>query len=152
MYSRSFSGATAVSSTNDSALASPFIAIDSPSDASRNCQMRAWSSGVMARRHEQPKQHRDENAADDVRGEEGEPERFTESHPPAVSRGALERAPFIAPFADGEAATSRSLDCGGGGQALYPRGQTQKSREFPKFASAATFISRTYPGLSARQL
>ena len=85
--------------------------------------------------------------ADQHGGAQREPNRHRdrqpqEPHPPAVPRGALERTPFIAPFADGEAATSRSLDCGGGGQALYPRGQTQKSRESPKFASAATFISR----------
>ena len=41
MKSRSFSGATAVSSTNEIDLASSFIAIESPSAASRRLQMRA---------------------------------------------------------------------------------------------------------------
>ena len=41
MKSRSFSGATAVSSTNEMLLASPFTAIERPSDDSRSFQMRA---------------------------------------------------------------------------------------------------------------
>ena len=40
-------------------------------------------------------------------------------HPPAVTRGALERTALVAPFADGEAVTSRCLDHGGGGQAFF---------------------------------
>ena len=49
MKSRSFSGATAVSSTNEMLLASPFIAMDRPSDDSRSFQMRACSAGAVAR-------------------------------------------------------------------------------------------------------
>ena len=41
MNSLSFSGATAVSSTNEIDFASSFIAIESPSAASRKLQMRA---------------------------------------------------------------------------------------------------------------
>jgi hypothetical protein len=59
-----------------------------------------------------------------------------------VPGGALERTPFIAPFADSEAAISRCLDCGGGGQALYPRGVKPRKAGNPQIASAATFISR----------
>ena len=49
MNSRSLCGATAVSSTNEMLLASPFIAIERPSADSRSFQMRAWSAAALAR-------------------------------------------------------------------------------------------------------
>ena len=49
MKSRSRSGATAVSSTNEMLLASPFIAIDSPREACRSFQMRAWEAASIDR-------------------------------------------------------------------------------------------------------
>ena len=48
MKSRSRSGATAVSSTKESDLLSSFIAIDSPSPASRTLQMRACDAASSA--------------------------------------------------------------------------------------------------------
>ena len=49
MKSRSFSGATAVSSTNEMLLASPFIAMDRPSEDCRSCHTLAWSAAASAR-------------------------------------------------------------------------------------------------------
>ena len=48
MKSRSFSGATAVSSTNEIDFASSFIAIERPSAASRRLQMRACAAGSVS--------------------------------------------------------------------------------------------------------
>ncbi len=47
MYSGSCSGATAVSSTNEIALPSAFVAVDRPSEASRKLQMRACASAPV---------------------------------------------------------------------------------------------------------
>ena len=43
------SGATAVSSTNEDALASPFSAIDKPSASLRSFQIRPWAAASVAR-------------------------------------------------------------------------------------------------------
>jgi hypothetical protein len=66
-----------------------------------------------------------------------------------VTRRELERAAFIAPFADGEAVASRALDRGGGGQAFFlavsnPENakNCRESFKSPEFDYTATFIPR----------
>ena len=66
MKSRSFSGATAVSSTNESDLASSFIVMESPSAASRRLQTRACWAGSARERNDS----RSRAARDPVRGGE----------------------------------------------------------------------------------